>query len=210
MISSSAIAKTVTTAFPWIITGVGWIVALFQWRKKRKAEAELKLIRRRGDAPFFTPPAFTVDRLFTDASEGEARTAAAATVLTAFHAEVPKDMPADTPVRFVVDNQGQPARRVSVSLDGKLIQLRSEPALKFASGLQFLEYPYDPTKHGQDQRLVVSFETASGCRTATRIPSSTASGTWSARTRLNQRLLHTHPNEQPPKTDAGINRCPEL
>jgi hypothetical protein len=47
-------------------------------------------------------------------------------------------------------------------LDGKAIQLRSEPALKFASGLQFLEYPYDPVKHGQDQKLVISFETASG------------------------------------------------
>ena len=156
------ISTTVTNAFPWITTGVGWVVPLLQWRKKRKAEAELKVIRRRGDAPYLTPSASTVNRLFTDALEGEARTAAAATVLTAFHGEVPKEMPADTPVRLVVDNHGQPARRVSVSLDGKAIQLRSEPALEFASGLQFLEYPYDPKKHGQDQTLIISFETASG------------------------------------------------
>lgn len=156
------ITKTITTVFPWITTGVGWIVALLQWRKKRKAEAELKLIRRRGDAPYLTPSATTVNRLFTDASAGEAHTAGAATVLTALHEEVSKEMPADTPVRFVVDNQGQSARRVSVSLDGKPIQLRSEPDLKFTSGLQFLEYPYDPKKHGQDQTLVISFETASG------------------------------------------------
>jgi hypothetical protein len=154
--------KAVTTVFPWITTGVGWIVALLQWRKKRKAEAEIKLIRRRGDAPYFTPSATTVQRLFTDATAGEAHTAGAATVLTTVHGEVSKEMPTDTPVRFVVDNQGQPARHVSVNLDGKPIQLRSEPALKFASGLQFLEYPYDPKKHGQDQKLVISFETASG------------------------------------------------
>lgn len=159
---TSTISTTVTTAFPWITTGIGWIVALLQWRKKRKAEAEIKLIHRRGDAPYFTPSATTVQRLFTDALEGEARTAAPATVLTALHGEVPNEMPAGTPVRFVVDNQGQPARRVSVILDGKPIQLRSEPALKFASGLQFLEYPYDPARHGQDQKMVISFETASG------------------------------------------------
>jgi hypothetical protein len=156
------IAKTVTAVFPWITTGVGWIVALLQWRKKRKAEAEIKVIRRRGDAPYFIPSATTVQRLILDATSGNARTANMATVLTVFHEEVPKEMAADTPVRFVVDNQGQPARRVSVSLDGKPIQLRSEPALEFASGLQFLEYPYDPVKHGQDQKLVISFETASG------------------------------------------------
>jgi hypothetical protein len=156
------IAKAVTTVLPWVTTGLGWVVALLQWRKKRKAEAELKLIRRRGDAPYLTPSDTTVDRLFTDATVGEARTAGPDTVLTVLHGEVPKEMPADTPVRFVVDNQGQPARRVSVNLDGKPIQLRSEPALAFANGLQFLEYPYDPKKHGQDQTLVISFETASG------------------------------------------------
>jgi len=156
------VTKAVTTIFPWITTGVGWIIALLQWRKKREAEAEIKLIRRRGDAPYFTPSATTVQRLFTDATAGEAHTAAAATVLTGIHGEVSKEMPADTPVRFVVENQGQPARHVSVSLDGNPIQLRSEPALKFASGLQFLEYPYDPIKHGQDQVLVISFETISG------------------------------------------------
>jgi hypothetical protein len=156
------IAKTVTTVFPWITAGVGWVVAIFQWRKKRKAETEVRLIRRRGDAPYLTPSSTTVNRLITNASAGEARTAATATVLTALNGEVPKDLPADTPVRLVVDNQGQPARRVSVSLEGKAIQLRSELALKFASGLQFLEYPYDPKKHGQDQTLIISFETASG------------------------------------------------
>lgn len=156
------IAKTVTTVFPWVTTGVGWLVALLQWRKKRKAEAEIKLIRRRADAPYLTPSATTVDRLFTDASAGQAQFAGTDTVLTVFHAEVPKELPADTPVCFVVDNQGQAARRVSVTLDGKPIQLRSEPALDFASGLQFLEYPYDPGKHGEDQTLVISFETASG------------------------------------------------
>ena len=153
---------TLATVLPWITTGVGWIVTLLQWRKKRKAEAEIRLIRQRGDAPYLTPSDTTVDRLFTDITAGEPKTANRATVLTVLHGEVPKEMPADTPVRFVVDNQGQPARRVSVSLDGKPIQLRSEPALPCANGLQFLEYPYDPKKLGQDQALVISFETASG------------------------------------------------
>jgi hypothetical protein len=156
------IIKAASTALPWVTTAVGWLAAVLQWRKKRKAEAELRLIRRRGDAPYLTPSETTVDRLITDASPGVANTAHASTVLTVFNAQVPKDMPADTPVRLVVENSGQPARRVSVTLDGKPIQLRAEPALEFANGLQFLEYPYDPKKHGQDQTLTISFETASG------------------------------------------------
>ena len=130
------IAKTVTTVFPWITTVVGWIVALLQWRKKRTAEAEIKLIRRRGDAPYFTPSSTTrstpphhrrIRRRGTHCRHGDRPHG-----LERRSAQGPA--PADTPVRLVVENQGQPSRHVSVSLDGKAIQLRSEPALKFASG----------------------------------------------------------------------------
>lgn len=136
---SPDITKTASAILPRLTTAVGWVVALFQWRKKRKAEAELKLIRRRGDAPYLIPSTTTVDRLFIDASANVANTAGPATILSVFHPEVPKDIPTGTSVRLIVDNQGQTARRVSVTLDGEPIHLRSEPALQFANGLQFLE-----------------------------------------------------------------------
>jgi hypothetical protein len=156
------ITKLASTVLPWITTAVGWVVAAFQWRKKRKAEADLKLIRRRGDAPYFVPSESTFDRLLVGAARNQAAAASADTVLSVFNHEISKEAPTGTPVRLVVDNQGQPARRISVTLDGQQIQLRSEPSLEFASGLQFLEYPYAPEKHGKDQTLAISFESTSG------------------------------------------------
>jgi hypothetical protein len=156
------LVKSAPAITGWVSSVIGWIAAFVQWRKKRKSEAELKLIRRRGEAPYLTPSEQFFQRLYVGGSEREAQSAAPATVLCATSDQVPKEVSAGTPIRLVVDNKGKSARRVTVSLDGRSIHLREEPPLPFANGLAFLEYPYDPRKHGQDQRLVIDFETEAG------------------------------------------------
>jgi len=160
--SIAQITKLAPIFLPWVTAVVGWVTAFVQWRKKRKSEAELKLIRRRGEAPYLVPSDNHFDRLFIAASDHEARFADKEAVLNIFRDEILTNTPAGTPIFLVVENQGKAARRVSVFLDGQEIQLRDEPRLEFASGLTFLQYAYDPKRHGQQQKLVIAFETPSG------------------------------------------------
>lgn len=146
----------------WLTAAVGWITALIQWRKKRRSETELKLVRRRGKAPFLAGSDRVFERLFIGMSDNEANFAGSASVLCASRDEVPKELPSGSVVRFVVENLGKPACTISLTLDGQSIQLRKEPDLKFANGLSYLEYTYDPKKHGLVQDLKVAFETDSG------------------------------------------------
>lgn len=154
--------KTIAPYLGWVTALVGWVTGVVQWRKRRKAEVELVRIRRRGDAPYLTPSATTTTDLFVGATANSAETAGTDTVLSVFRAEVPKDVPAGTPIRFVIENEGEGVRGVSVTLDGQDIDLKQEPELSFAHGLTYLEYPYAPGRHGAEQRLVLAFETASG------------------------------------------------
>ena len=155
-------AKILFQYLGWGAALVGWCNAIMQWRKKRKAEAELKEIRRRGEAPFFSPSDAMVDRLFVGASRNTAQTAHEGTVLSALRHEVEKDIPAGTPIRFVVENDGLAVRNVALTLDDEPIALCKEPDLNFAHGFAFLEYLYQPTKHGTEQRLSICFETSTG------------------------------------------------
>ena len=51
--TTEEIAKVSAAVLGWLTAIVGWSVGLVQWRKKRKAEAELRLIRCRGET-FYT------------------------------------------------------------------------------------------------------------------------------------------------------------
>src|SRR6266478_3286191 len=119
-------AKASVPFFGWITSVVGWAIGLIQWRKKRRVETELKLIRRRGEAPYLTPSNIPFEHLYFSLKPGEVRIlpAGSPNLLCFLRDEVERTVPEKTPIMFVVDNQGRAARRVSLSLDGVSIQLR--------------------------------------------------------------------------------------
>lgn len=158
------IAKASPLVLGWLTAAVGWVTALRQWRKKRKSEAELKLIRRRGEAPYLVPSQSLFNHLYFDAGGGEIRffPGGSGNVLCSLRDEVAKETAPGTPIFFVVENNGKGARRVTITLDGQAARLRHEPQIQGAHDLSYLEYSYNPAKHGQNQCLVIEFETETG------------------------------------------------
>src|SRR5262249_25581950 len=114
------ITKLSGSLLGWLTAMVGWVIGLIQWRKKRKAEAELKLIRRRGEAHYLIPSNTTFHHLNASLAAGEVRLfpAGAENVLCFAREEVDRKVAQGFPILFVVRNDGQPTRGVSLSLDG--------------------------------------------------------------------------------------------
>jgi len=162
--NTEEILKLSAAVLGWLTAIVGWIVGVVQWRKKRKAEAELKLIRRRAEAPYLAPSGtfFTALQRLSEDNEIRFFKAGMENLLCFERNEVDKNLAPDNLVLFVIENSGQAARRVAATLDGVPVELNREPDIHDAKGLQFLEYPYQPAKHGQKQRLVIEFESSSG------------------------------------------------
>jgi hypothetical protein len=162
--TTEEILKQSAAVLGWLTAIVGWIIGAVQWRKKRKVEAELKLIRRRAEAPYLAASDAVFNCLYTSLIGSELRCfqPGMENLLCFQRDEVGKNLIADNPVLFVIENSGQAARSVAVSLDGVPIQLKREPDIQDAQGLQFLEYPYQPAKHGQTQQLVIDFESSGG------------------------------------------------
>lgn len=154
------IVKSVSAAGGAVVALAGFFWGLRERRGKKRAEDELKKIRRRGDAPFFRPSDELVGNLYHQEYEQILFIPFGSGVLCSSHAEV--KLEDGQPVFFVVENHGRAANSVVMKLDGGPISLRQEPDIEAAHGLQYLVYPYSRAKHGQDQELVISFETESG------------------------------------------------
>lgn len=127
-----------------------------------KAEANLLLIRRRGDAPLLVPD----DAMFNNIYEANGAnihflSAANPRVLCWLREEV-VGVKANEPVFFLVKNVGKAAPQVSLRLDGESIRLLKEPEIDSAHGYHFLKYPYNPEMHGQIQRLMMRFVSETG------------------------------------------------
>jgi hypothetical protein len=135
-----------------------------QHRAKKRAERELSRIRRRGDAPFLRPcnTAFNLLHRRLGAGQIAGWHAGDGALLCFFRDEVEQKLSNGTDVILVVENTGESARAVRLRLDGKEISIEKEPDFQSAHGLQFLVYPYERAKHGQEQQLTVSFETDNG------------------------------------------------
>jgi hypothetical protein len=156
----------------------GWLTATFVWFKwlhevrekrleraaKEKAEGDLRQIRRRGDAPYLEPSAtfFTGINFIFEKDEHRLWQAGGPKILSFQRDEVSSELPPGQPIIFVVNNAGESARGVVVKLDGAAIALKMEADVNDSHGLYYLEYPYEPEKHGREQALVLSFETRSG------------------------------------------------
>jgi hypothetical protein len=145
-----------------VIEAVTIVLALRERRAKRKAENELRQIRRRGDAPFLQPSDKMVSNLWVNTATGGISCIPSINALVLHKSRKQVQLEDGQLVYFVVENTGESARAVSIKLDDEIISLQREPDVQGAHGLQYLVYPYRKAKHGKDQRLSLSFETRSG------------------------------------------------
>ncbi len=147
-----------------LVAVAGWVTAFWLWRKGQRAEAELRLIRRRTEAPCLVPSDAMFNFLYTTPGQGPIQgcSVASGCLLSHFRNEVDKNTAPGATVLLVIENRGQEPRRAALWLDGQPVRLAKEPAVSDAHGLQYIEYPYDRARHGQEQRLVIEFETGSG------------------------------------------------
>jgi hypothetical protein len=131
-------------------------------KAKKLAEEKLIQIRRRGEAPFWTPCNRLFNDLFCDNGGGNftAIRAGSPEMLCALREEV--QLEDGREVVFVIENSGAATRAASIKLDGEEIFLRQEAKLRSAHELYYLVYPYHKAKHGQDQRMLLSYESAKG------------------------------------------------
>lgn len=137
------------------------------WCLGRKDRSELRMIHRRGRAPYLVPSSALFNFIYEPPNEGQCMggwSGANGNVLTVDRNEVTDELLAGDPVIFPVSNDGEAARAVIVKLDGEEISLFREPEMRSARGLQFLKYPFDPSKRGKQQSLTLSFETRDGVR----------------------------------------------
>jgi hypothetical protein len=147
-----------------LVALAGWGAAYWLWRKGRRAEAALKLMRRRAEAPFLVPSEVKFNFLYTTSPQGQTQgcSVASGCLLSHLRSDVEKNTAPGAAVRLVVENCGKEPRRIALRLDGHSVRLEREPAVSDAHGLRYIEYPYDPAKHGQEQHLELEFETESG------------------------------------------------
>jgi hypothetical protein len=130
---------------------------------KKKVEDERNLIRRRGSAPFLKPTDEEWVRLFIRDGPGKISMLnhCHPGVLCGSNLEV-SGLEDGYRVYFPVENHGQTAPAVSLSLDGVPIALEKEPDYSGAHGFYYFVYHYEKARHGKEQVLALSFETSDG------------------------------------------------
>lgn len=151
--------------YPW----VKWLHEIRQKRKEKegreKAEAELKLIRRRGDAPFLALDESRFEQfLFPPAEPGKIRFVRPGSSMLLCYArqEVERDTPGNHAVMLVFENRGLAADKIKVTLEGHPVTILSEPDIRSANGLVALQYDYHRECHGQEQTFIVWFQARNG------------------------------------------------
>lgn len=138
---------------------------LVEQKKRQTAEAELQIIRRRGQAPYLIPSRDRFNMMYVPSENPAAiefRSPRHSDILCEDRHEVDRQLAAGSRIFFVVDNTGHAARRIKIDLDGTPALIGTEPEMSDSKGRQFLIYSYDPSRHGQEQRLRISFETSDG------------------------------------------------
>lgn len=142
-----------------LVTCIAITVTLRQWKEKKVAQEELKVIKRRGNAPFFRTSEALNLQVYENLGAGQI--VMHQYCLGGHYREFPKGAKSGE-VILLVDNHGESARSISVKLDGEEIVFSTEPDFQGAHGHSFFRYPYEPQKHGQTQRIEICFETRNG------------------------------------------------
>lgn len=160
----------------------GWLKWLFELREKRKernakeqekaakerAEAELKIIRRRAleTAPYLAPAEERFNGIeVKDLEDGKFYwfPAGHLRVLSAFRDEVDKqNVKTGMKVYLIVSNRGSNAEEVRFTLDGQPCRMDAVDARAFQ--LNGLIYIYDAALHGKEQVIEMNFLAPNGVR----------------------------------------------
>jgi hypothetical protein len=156
--------ETIALVVMAIIEAITIIFYCREKAAKNKSEQELKQIKRRSDAPYLTPSDtfFTGINFIFEKDEPRTWLSDSPNLLCFQRDEVDPNLASGNLIIFVVDNAGESARAIIVKLDGEQIALKREADRSDSKGLIYLEYAYNPQKHGKEQTLTISFETRNG------------------------------------------------
>lgn len=131
-------------------------------RRAAEREAQLVEIEHRGDAPAYV---LSDGRFTTITRRDNARATLAENypwVLSIYRNEVDPQSQGARPVSLLVENRRPEAVFLRLELDGEPVTIHTGSDAGTRADFQWIEYPYDPAKHGSEQTLVIIFETRSG------------------------------------------------
>jgi len=138
---------------------VGWAAAACEWIRKRRAEARLKEIRRRAEAPFLVPTSFTAHSIadpvrFVD-MRNHGDMLEKFSVLLGTHG---------VEMRQGFSNEGQKVRAVSIVQPSLVSLVNVGTVIPEGPSAGWLRYVYDHSKKGQPERFSIQFESLMGVR----------------------------------------------
>ncbi|MBX3747314.1 MAG: hypothetical protein KF833_18550 [Verrucomicrobiae bacterium] len=166
-------ATTWSIALNGVLTICALATLILYWRERGRAmaaerraaerDAQLVEIEHRGDAPAYV----LSDGRFTTLVSRRERpktiiNASYPRVLSAYRNEVDPKVEDSRPVSLVVENCRPEAIFLRLELDGEPVSIHKGSDAGTRADFQWIEYPYDPAKHGSEQTLVLTFETRSG------------------------------------------------
>jgi hypothetical protein len=143
-----------------VLTLFGWLYVL---REKRLSDAQLRLIKSRGKCPLWIPIRDTITILYDLCDNHVAIiTGMSGTVLHEGQKHVREDMKDGDPYYLVIENIGKRLRSCAAKMDGDPIAILQEPEVDGAHGYYYLKIPYQSSKRGTKQILIIRYETRSG------------------------------------------------
>lgn len=154
----------------------GWVRWLHELGEKRReraarqdAEAKLALMRRRSlaECPYFSLYDELPDMLILPkdgTGEVNAILDGSPHLLSCSRNEVGPEVEEGDPVLLLIENNGQRAQEVSVTLDNKPIEFMHVEEHSTGQRIPVFSYPYRLEMLGREQTLTVSFLSVSGAR----------------------------------------------
>lgn len=127
-----------------------------------RAETDLASVRSRGEGPYLVPSQTPREQVYEAGQDGEVYYWSLSENVLCWALHEIKNLKANEPVLFVVQNTGMSVRRVFLKADVKDLSLHTEPDREGRDPCQFFKFSYEPEKHGKIVEVEISFETLSG------------------------------------------------
>ena len=146
-----------------VVGCLSFILNVWQYFKGRRKDAELRAIRRRGEAPFFCISNNLKQEIW-EKTDTQLKTLGPtwSNVMSIWHPDVGPNIQANEEVILIVENKGQEPHYIKIELEGQAIILGRESELHNPTGLLFIKYPFDPAKRGKEQTIKATFESKTG------------------------------------------------
>jgi hypothetical protein len=155
--------ELIWTAFSAIVAILALLWAVLERIFRMRTDKKLDEIKQRGDAPFFRISEAIMGNIgFFKDGEAVFRFAGSDKSVLAFQHQKVEALNVGDPVILMIDDTGEPTHAIIVKLDGDPIIFGSAIDDNTTKSVLFFEYPYNPKKEGQEQRITISFETRSG------------------------------------------------